>query len=363
MIGAILPYMKETYNLNYQLTGLLISAHSVGNLISSFIGGILPVYIGRKKSILFLCSSGIFAFILMTLTSNPFFLFLAFFLTGLNRGAVSNFNNTIINDIATGKAWALNLLHSVFAIGAFVSPFIALFFTKDNPNGWIYAALTWAIFCFTEFVVFGRMKIPGNYPVPAESSKINLGFLKNQYYLTACGILFFYLCAEQAINGWLVTYFKESGIMSGNFAQGMASLLWIVILIGRLVSAYLSSRIKKSKLLVINASGYLIFFILLLSSRSITPVVIGVVGVGFCMAGLYPTTVAGIGTILKAYPLALSFILTFAGLGAIIMPALIGAVADSVGIIGGMSIVIIAVAITLLFILYNAFIHRNTEEL
>ena len=363
MIGAILPYMKETYNLNYQLTGLLISAHSIGNLISSFIGGILPVYIGRKKSILILCSFGIFAFVLMTLTSNPVFLFLAFFLTGLNRGAVSNFNNTIINDIATGKAWALNLLHSVFAIGAFVSPFIALFFTKDNPNGWIYAALTWAIFCFTEFVTFGRMKIPGNYPVSKQNTKIDLGFLKNQYYLTACGILFFYLCAEQAINGWLVTYFKESGIMSGNFAQGMASLLWIVILLGRLVSAYLSSRIKKSKLLVINASGYLIFFTLLLSSRSITPVVIGVVGVGFCMAGLYPTTVAGIGTILKAYPLSLSFILTFAGLGAIIMPALIGAVADSVGIIGGMSIVIIAVVITLLLIVYNAFIHRNTEEI
>jgi len=223
ILGAILPYMKETYNLNYQLTGLLISVHSVGNLISSFIGGVLPVYLGRKKSILLLCSFGVLAFIIMTVTSNPYFLFLAFFFTGLNRGAVSNFNNTIINDIATGKAWALNLLHSVFAIGAFISPFIALFFTRDNPNGWIYAALTWAFFCFTELITFSLMKIPHNNPLPKESHKMDLGFLKNKYYLTACGILFSYLCAEQAINGWMVTYFKESGIMSGTFAQSMAS--------------------------------------------------------------------------------------------------------------------------------------------
>jgi len=128
------------------------------------------------------------------------------------------------------------------------------------------------------------------------------------------------------------------------------------------VSAYLSNKIKKSKLLLVNAFGYLIFFIILLLSRSLTLATIGIVGVGFFMAGLYPTTIASIGKILKTYPLALSFLLTFAGLGAILMPELIGAVADSIGIIGGMSIVIVAVVVTLLFIIYNSFIYRNIEE-
>lgn len=362
ILGAILPYMKQQYNLDYQLTGLLISVHSIGNLISSFIGGFLPVYLGRKKSILILSSFGIVAFLLMSFTGNPILLLLAFFFTGLNRGAVSNFNNTIINDIATGKAWALNLLHSVFAIGAFISPFIALIFTRNNPKGWIYASLTLAFLCFTEFITFSRMKIPNNYPLRKGNQKIDLRFFKDKFYLTACGILFFYMCAEQAINGWLVTYLKESGILSGSIAQSMASLLWIVILVGRLLSAYVSSKVKKSNLLAINAIGYVIFFVVLLFSRSLTPVVIGIIGVGFFMSGLYPTTVSSIGHILKAYPLALSFLLTFAGLGAILMPALVGTVADSVGIIGGMSVVIIAVLITLLFIMYNAFINRNSEE-
>lgn len=362
ILGAILPFMKETYNLNYQLTGLMISFHSIGNLVSSFTGGILPVYIGRKKSILLFCSMGLIAFVLMTLTGNPVLLLLAFFLTGLNRGAVSNFNNSVINEIATGKGWALNLLHSVFAIGAFISPFIALFFTRSNPDGWKYAALTLAFLCLAELLVYGTMAIPHNDPLPKERKKADWGFIKNKYYLTACGVLFSYMCAEQAVNGWLVTYFKDSGIMSGNLAQSMASLLWLVILFGRLFCAFLSSKMRKSKLLLINAFGYLIFFAILLLSRSMTPVIAGIIGVGFFMAGLYPTMIASIGKIIKEYPIALSFLLTMTGIGAILMPAIIGAVAEAIGIIGGMSVVIVAVVITLGLIIYNAIIYRNVNE-
>ena len=91
------------------------------------------------------------------------------------------------------------------------------------------------------------------------------------------------------------------------------------------------------------------------------PVVAGIIGVGFFMAGLYPTVMASIGEIIKEYPLALSFLLTFTGLGAILMPAIIGIVADAVGILGGMSVVIIAVAITLALIIYNAVISKDRE--
>jgi fucose permease len=361
MLGAVMPYMKNTYGIDYALAGILISVHSIGNLVSSFIGGIIPIYIGRKKSILLLCSAGFIAFILMSFYGNPFLLLLAFFLTGICRGAISNFNNTVINTIATGKAWALNLLHAVFAIGAFTSPFVALFFTRNNAEHWKYATLSWALFCFLELVVLFMMDIPNNRPAPKQNRKVSWDFLKNKNYIIACAILFFYLSSEQAINGWLVTYFKDSGIMSDTFAQTMASLLWLVILLGRLVCAYISEKVQKPKLLVYSSIGYLLFFVVLLFSKQLLPITIGIVGIGFCMSGLYPTTLADIGDVLKQYPLALSFILTIAGLGAIIMPAIIGTVADHIGIIGGMSVIIVSVAFTLLFIFINAFNRRTTR--
>jgi FHS family glucose/mannose:H+ symporter-like MFS transporter len=169
---------------------------------------------------------------------------------------VTNFNNGVINDIATGKAWALNLLHSVFAVGAFTTPFVTLFFTRNNPGNWKYATLTWAFFSFMELVVLFFTKVPNNNPHPKEKRQMSLAFLKDKNYLTVCLILFFYLCTEQGINGWLVTYFKDSGIMSDTFAQSTASLLWLVILLGRLACAYLSEKVAKSELLVYSGIGF-----------------------------------------------------------------------------------------------------------
>ncbi len=364
ILGAILPYIKSSYELDYVIAGILLVANSVGNLIASFTGGIVPIYLGRRRSILLFCSAGVLGFVLMTITSNPFLLVMAFFLTGVNRGAVSNFNNTVINEIAKEKGAALNILHSVFAIGAFLSPFIAMAFVSRNADGWKYIAYIWALLCFFELFTYGFMNIPNNKPMAKEkkSKMSNLDFLKNKYYLTACAILFFYLCAEQAVNGWLVTYFIESGILSNDLAQTMASLLWLVILFGRLLTAYLSSKVKKSKLLLINALGYVVFFTVLLLSRSVVPVILGIVGVGFCMSGLYPTTVASIGKILKEYPIGLSFMMVFSGLGATLMPGIVGGVAEKIGILGGMSTVIVAVILTLFFIIYNAYINRGVEE-
>lgn len=49
---------------------------------------------------------------------------------------------------------------------------------------------------------------------------------------TAAVILFFYISTEYAIVTWLVTYFKDTGILSPEVSQMMTSLLWVVIFIG-----------------------------------------------------------------------------------------------------------------------------------
>jgi hypothetical protein len=43
------------------------------------------------------------------------------------------------------------------------------------------------------------------------------------------------------------------------------------------------------------------------------------------------------------------------------MPAIIGTVANNIGIIGGMSVIIVSVAFTLIFIFINAFNRRTTQ--
>ena len=138
-IGSLLPYVKEARGLGYVFSGMLVSLHSVGNLLSSFIAGVLPVYLGRKKSILLFESLFAIAFALLLFGKSPAALVLAFLLTGLARGAASNFNNKTINQLAPGQAWMINGLHAMFAIGAFLFPLLLTALTSVKTDNWVYA--------------------------------------------------------------------------------------------------------------------------------------------------------------------------------------------------------------------------------
>lgn len=362
MVGALQPYLRESYGLDYRLTGFLISAHSIGNLIASFISGLLPLYLGRKKSMLFLCSAGVAAFALILFTGNPWLLILAFFLTGINRGSISNFNNAVVTDIATGKAWAMNLLHSIYCIGAFLGPMLVILVTRNNSSRWTYVVLLELLLLIVQLPLLIKLQIPNNYPKKKKDLSSNWSFLRNPRYLVACCILFSYLCAEQAVNGWLIIYLQDSGIMSPGFSQIMASVLWLIMLLGRLSCAFLTARIKKSLFLLYSAIGYLAAFSLLLFSHSSSPAILGVIGTGLFMAGLYPTIIAQIGDIAAEYPLALSFLMAFGCCGSILMPSVIGMISQHVGIVGGMSVVIIAVVTTFLFIAVHTWQYRERRQ-
>lgn len=362
VLGAMLPYMRQSYGIDYALAGILLSLHSVGNLISSFLAGLIPLYIGRKASSVLLSLAGALSFGLMLVSANPFVLMVAFFFTGICRGSISIYNNTAVNFLAPGKAWALNLLHGCFAIGAFICPFMVLFFTASNPEGWRSAIAVVLVACLLVSLIYSLVKPVDNHPVRKSSAAGGYDFLKMKEFWLAAGILFSYLCTEQGVNGWLVTYFKESGLMTDSYAQSMASILWLFILAGRLLCAALSTRVSSSKLLCISACGYLAFFVLMITSKTLVPITAGIMGLGFCMAGLYPTTISSVGHISKEYPLAMAVLLTVAGCGSILMPSIIGLVAEQVGIVGGMSTLIVAVVVCMVLIFYNAYYKAKKQQ-
>ena len=71
----------------------------------------------------------------------------------------------------------------------------------------------------------------------------------------------------------------------------------------------------------------------------------GIVGFGYSMAGIYPTTVSFAGKLLQKYSMAWSFILTTASFGSILMPSVIGKIAAGAGIAVGMSSVAVVLVI------------------
>ena len=350
-IGSLLPFIRDERGLDYAFCGLIVSLHSVGNLISSFMAGMLPIAVGRKKSILMFNALFAFSYLLILIGGNKWLLALAFFLSGMARGATSNFCNASINNLAPGSAWLINGLHAMFSIGAFTFPILLTVLTNVDPSNWIYAAYFMLAMGLLSWFIFYINPIDNDKVQKKEAGDTNYGFFKEPLFYICILTLFFYLCAEQGVIGWMITYFKDTNLLPESMSQITASVLWIMILAGRLLTAYLSTKVAKEKLLVTMGIGLVGFFFLLLFSRSTFFIVLGIMGFGFSMAGIYPTTVSFSGRIIDRYPMAWSYILTTASLGSILMPSIIGKIAETAGIYYGMSSIVAVVIIDLIFIL------------
>ncbi len=355
-IGSLLPFIRDARGLDYTFCGMIVSLHSVGNLISSFAAGALPLAIGRRKSILLFEIFFPVSYVILLTADSRVLIAFAFLATGLARGACSNYCNTRINAIATGKAWALNTLHACFAVGAFAFPLILLAITNAGEERWVIACgvmmilgcITWLLyFLMPEMEEDKKKERTDREETSAESSdqkkeqrtegRNSFGFFREPIFWLCLSTLFFYLCAEQGVIGWMITYFKDTGLIAAQLSQTTASILWVMILCGRLTVAFLSTRMPKENLLPFMGLGIVGFFVLLILANSPVLIFLGIMGFGFSMAGIYATTVSFAGNLIKKYSLAWSFLLTGASLGSILMPSIVGNIAEHAGIAVGMS--------------------------
>lgn len=362
-IGSLMPFIREARGLDYAFSGVLVSLHSVGNLISSFLAGTMAVSIGRKKTILLFNAFYAIAFLLICLSGNSVCLVLAFLLTGLARGATSNFCNMTINNLAPGKAWIVNGLHAMFSVGAFLFPILLTLMTGSNGDNWIYACYFMLAMGVLSWLLYAKIPVDEHTPAKKEEKKSTYGFFKEPMFLLCTTTLFFYLCVEQGVIGWMVTYFKDTGLLDPAWAQITASLQWIMILAGRLTVAWLSTKMNKAHLLRVMGVGLVVFFVLLMTAKTPAVIGLGIMGFGYSMAGIYPTTVAFAGKTIQKYPISWSFMLTFASIGSIAMPSIIGKIAEVSGIVSGMSSIVAVVIIDMALIigLTTYVLHKKME--
>lgn len=349
-IGSLLPFIRDARGLEYAFCGMLVSLHSVGNFLSSFFAGTLAVTLGRKKSILLFNAFFAVAFLLIIIGGSNVCLVLAFIMTGLARGATSNFCNATVNSLAPGKVAASNGLHAMFSVGAFLFPILLTFLTTANVDNWVYACFFMLAMGVLSWVLYATMPVDESIVKKKDGDQGTFAFFKEPMFILCTASLFFYLCVEQGVIGWMVTYFKDTGLISESLSQITASVLWIMILAGRLTTVALSGKVKKGNLLRIMGVGLVIFFIIVMNAKTTPVIVFAIMGFGYSMAGIYPTVVSFAGHINQKYPMCWSFMLTMASMGSILMPSIIGKIAESAGIVAGMSSIVAVVIIDMIFI-------------
>ena len=363
-LGSFIPFLRETYGFSYDLSGVLLSCQSVGNLASILLTGFLPYAIGRRRSILLTSVWMAVAYLIFAsgLGATPL-LIAAFLMTGVSRGGNSNFSNTMISTLPGERATrGYQLLHGCFAVGALLSPLLLVFCTTRLPGiGWRVVAGVLCALCVAQIVTYLKM------PLPQENDKrsvksVDKSFLRQREFWLGSAMLFCYISAEYAIVGWLVTYFQDVGILNANHSQMMNSLLWLVIFCGRMIGAYLTGKLSRSKLLVIDGAGMFAFFLLMFFSRTAVPAVIGLMGVGLFMATIYPSAFAFGSESIRGNDLGCSIMILCGSIGGVLTPALVGFVAERSGIHAGMGLIVMLTGLLLVSILLSVISVKRTEQ-
>lgn len=346
LLGAILPKLSESYSLDYAFSGVLLSAHQIGNLFAVIAAGYIPYLIGRRRSTVILGSFIVIGLLLMTVTGNPVLLFIAFACTGIGRGTMSNITNVVVGENCGNKAAGLNLLHASFAIGAFISPFVAILVI---PSSWRYAPILVSSIMLIALILVFLSKLSserGTRKKGEDGIPRSLGFWLNT------AVMFMYLCAEASLTGWLVTYFQDTGLFPDSISTAMQSFLWIMILIGRLSCAIISPHMKnKNVLILILGLMMTFFFILMVSSANPIVSAVAVLGTGLAMSGIYPTTLSTMESRYNSSTSATGICIGTATIGAIVMPSIVGMVAEKAGIRGGIMTISAALVIMVLLMI------------
>ncbi|MFR0924878.1 MAG: MFS transporter [Butyricicoccaceae bacterium] len=121
MLGSVLPDLRAAYALDYQIGGTLLSAQSIGYLGIGLLSGLAAIKWGLKRAYLILYYVFAVGFVMLLTNGSPVWL-LAAILTGISKGAITDYNSRVMSEYANGSATPLNMMHAAYAFGARVAP-------------------------------------------------------------------------------------------------------------------------------------------------------------------------------------------------------------------------------------------------
>ena len=340
--GIIVSLLQERYGFDYNMTGTLLSICSIGNLIAGFATGVLPAKIGLKTTIIMLSAGYELGYLWLGISGWMIILVLSFLFIGFAKGSVINMCTILVSNHSQSRAKGMNIMHSCYALGALICPFVIAAATMIGPT---IPMLTLSFLGLILWIIFHLT--PFEKKAAGKKEKTDWGFLKSKRFWLLTGLLFFQNAAEISVNGWLVTYFKGSGILSGTLSAYTVTVMWTATLIGRLLIAFVFPLKNPYTAMIKMCLGCTVFYIgLLLVNHQITAILL-LFAFAISMAGMNPTAVACAGKMTSVA--SIGVLLPAASFGGILMPWIIGIVSNIAGLKIGMAMNIISCVGMLIF--------------
>ena len=359
-LGLLMPHMMSSYNIDYSQGGTMIFCLLGGGVISSTFGGVLINRLGEKMLTIIGALCIIFGYGVMLFVNNVTLIYFLLTAVGLGTGFFNITLNTLVANVSNSDNRKINALHTFFAVGALLVTLLIAFITyyKLSWKLFLYVVLTMTGICV---FLFSIMTVE-HHKEKVKPKKNDLSFFKKPYIYIFVSLLFLYVGIEGAINGWAVTFLNESGIVSASASNYVLSVLWILVIIGRLINRRIKKSVTLESRLIVCSIIILLSYILLIKTSSAVFLVISVVVLGLAMSAFYPNSIANSSEKIKDNATALGLILSFGGLGGAVIPWVNGVVADHYGLNAGMMVVIVFILLLIFASSINVFLKGENES-
>ena len=328
--GVVVSLLQEELGFAYGTTGTLLAMMNVGNLAAGFAAAFLAGKLGMKASAVILTAGYLIGYGAMAVFSPVALLMAAFFLVGIGKGSTINTCTILISDNSRDRTRGMNIMHSCYALGALLCPFIisaAALASSRLPMAAlaVCGGVLWLTFFLT----------PMGGERGKESKGTDWSFLKSGKFWLLTALLFCQNGTETSVSGWMVTYFKGSGILTGTLSAYTVTVMWFATLTARMLFAFVFPIKRAERAMVFMSVGCLVFYFGLVQADSQWPAILLLFAFAAFMAGLNPTAVACAGRMTNVTTMGV--MLPAASAGAIVMPWLIGIIAEHLGLTAGMA--------------------------
>lgn len=355
LIGPILPAIRTDISISYSQGGLLLSGQFIGMLITSLIGGYLIHITGKKAFMLSGSAMLITGLIGCMIAKSYMFLYVLNLITGFGYGIYEVGINVLCADSSEeNKGSDMNFVHFFYGVGAIIAPLLA-FACTEYLGSWRYCFALALIGPVIVSILLLRYRIEEHKDILQNSDK-TLDNTPNPIaspYLWIAGIaMFFYVGVEVCTGGWITVFWNTRLPQSIIPASFTATMFWLFLTAGRLISGRIADRIGLTSYLFAASLGTLLLAALwtILPLGEWTLIIIALLG--FLLSGQFPTAMA-IAT--SHFPgktgMAAGFITVFSGLSGFFLPSGVGKLADMLGI-GVLAPSVLALSVMLVIFIY-----------
>ncbi|KAL2871475.1 MFS transporter [Aspergillus lucknowensis] len=339
--GALVPYIREDFNLSTTVVSLIFMTPFAGYTLASIAVNKIHMTFGQRGIAVIAPLCHLVPFIVMATYPRFPVLLVAYAFVGLGNGLIDAGWNAWIGDMVNAST-LMGFLHAFYGLGATVSPAIA---TAMVDHG-----LDWYTFYFTlvggaglELVSSSLLFWPenaarfrANNPRTSGSTRDSrtTEAVKSQVTWVLAFFLFAYMGVEVSIGGWIVEFMMQ--VRNGDAVQAglIPTGFWAGITVGRLVLGFLNELVGERIAVIIYLALSIVLELIFWLVPQFVISAVAVALIGFFMGPLFPAAITVAAKLLPKHlhTPSIGLISALGGSGGAILPFVAGAIAQPHGV-------------------------------